>query len=109
MQQPRFHSFFVAFGLLGIVSLGSFAAAQDVTILDSSPSLYFVENSSTPYQWHISATFDNFYILDDISSTFPFRIIGGAPDYSLVIGPSGIGLGAFDPQTDLHIFSHNLA
>ena len=62
------------------------------------------------YTWDVAANETNFFIRDVTGgSTLPFRILDGAPSYSIHVHDNGyVGLGTSSPQEKLHVADGNL-
>jgi hypothetical protein len=79
-----------------------------VTIQETfGPKLIF-EQLGTVYipsqKWTVDASNFEFIIGDTTGKTSPFRIYPNTPYDSLVLAPTGIGIGTYFPSAQLHVF-----
>ena len=91
-----------SFGRMG---LNTTMPLEELHIIGSRSPTVRLEQTSPPHAWEIIANESAFFILDDISRSFPFIIQSGAARGTLVVGrtKNSVGIGTESPQAKLHV------
>ncbi len=91
-----------SFGRMG---LNTTMPLEELHMIEGRSPTMRLEQTSPPYAWEIIANESAFFILDDVSRTFPFIIQSGAARGTLVVGriKDSVGIGTESPQAKLHV------
>jgi uncharacterized coiled-coil protein SlyX len=92
----------------GKIGLRTATPEKDVHLkTNNTPTIRLEQTAGggfSPYSWDIAGNDANFFIRDQNTGFFPFRIDPGAPSWSIRIASSGnVGVGTASPSSKLHV------